>query len=178
MKLRTLLLTLALSPFALQADETSHRQAAAKVLEMTGSEKGLENTLPNFLEPTLARMRQQGLPEDIIQDMKSTVSAWFAREIKFEEVKPKIIDVWTKNYTEQELNDLAKFFQTEVGGKFLAKMPDVMKDSSMAVNEYMQAKQPALQTALAPLVERARAAQAAKGGSTTPTAPAVPAKKK
>src|SRR3954469_11453515 len=148
MKLRTLLLALALPPLALHADEASHREAAAKVLQMTDSEKGLENTLPNFLEPTLAQMRRQGLPEDIIQDMKSTVSAWFAKEIKFSEVKPKIVDVWMKNYTEQELNDLAKFFATEAGSKFLSKMPDVMKDSSLAVNEYMQSKQPALQAAL------------------------------
>jgi hypothetical protein len=182
MKLRTLLFTLALSPLALLADEASHRKAAEKVLTQTGSEKGLENTLPNFLEPTLQAMKRQGLPEDIVQDMKATVSAWFNKEIKYDEVKPKIVEVWMKNYTEQELNDLAKFFETDAGKKFLVKMPDVMRDSSLAVNEYMQSKQPALQSALEPLVARARAAQAAKGGSPAPggvpTAPAVPAKKK
>lgn len=181
MKLRIVLLTLALSPLALLADEASHRKAAEKVLALTGSEQGLTNTLPNFLEPTLQQMKRQGLPEDIIQDMKSTVSAWFSKEIKYEEVKPKIVDVWMKNYTEAELTELAKFFETEAGRKFLVKMPDVMRDSSLAVNEYMQAKQPALQKALEPLVQRARASQAGKAGSAAPgapTAPAVPAKKK
>lgn len=182
MNLRLLLLTLAFSPLALLADEASHRAAATKVIDLTGGEQGLENTLPNLVEPMLAQMRRQGLPEDIIQDVKSTVSAWFNKEIKFSEVKPKIVDVWMKAYTEPELIELAKFFQTEAGAKFLTKMPEVMKDSSLAVNEYMQSKQPALQTALGPLVERARAAQAKNGGggggSALPATPATPGKKK
>lgn len=169
MKLQALLVVLALSPAAF-ADETSHRHAASKVLDMTGSDTGLENTLPGLIEPMLQRMRQQGLPADIIEDAKSTVSAWFHKEVKWQDVKPKVVDVWMKHYTEQELNELSKFFASGSGKKFLEQMPHVMRESSIAVQSYMKSKESSLQTALQPLVERAKKAGAggASGGSPGP----------
>ena len=145
----------------LRANEVTHRRAAEKVVEATQVARSLEQTLPKLLDPMVDRMKEQGVSEALAQEMKTAITKWFNREVKWEEVKPQIVTLYMKEYTEEELNEMTVFFTSPIGKKVLAKMPDVIQQSAAIIQAYFRTKQESLQAALKPLVEKARAE---KGG--------------
>jgi hypothetical protein len=163
MRHATLLLSLSLllAPLV-RADEASHRAAAEKLVEVTDTSRRLQETLPTVLAPMIDNMKRQGLSAELTEEVKTVVTKWFQTEIKWEDIRPQIVELYAKEYSEAELNELLKFFASDSGKKFPEKMPTVMQSSMKIVQTYFQGKQASLQTALTPVIEKARAASGNK----------------
>lgn len=155
MKKYLLLLSLALTP-ALWADEASHRAVATQVVDASEGEKSLQTALPTLLGPMMEGMKKQGLSDSLVDEMKQAVTKWFNTEIKWEELKPQIVDLYMKEYSEAELKEMLKFFQSPTGKKILAQMPVVMQKSAALGQAYFQTKQASLQSSLGPIIQKAQ----------------------
>lgn len=154
MKLRSVwFVTLALCSSAF-ADDASHREAAARILEITKANTAMEAGFRAMVEPLVAAMRQRGMPEAATQEVRDAFNQWFSDEIKLEDIKPKIVDVYVKEFSEAELKELYAFYQTPTGQKAIEKLPVVLAQGTRIGTEYAQSKQPALQVKLKAIAEK------------------------
>ena len=154
MKLRFLwLLPLAICPL-IKADEASHREVALRVLEVTESDERMRVGFQTMIDPILAAMRQRGMPETATQEVRDAFEKWFTDEIKWEDIKPRLVDVYVKEFTEAELKELHAFYQTPTGKKTIEKMPNVMQQSAKIGSEYAQSKKDSLQAKLKEIADK------------------------
>jgi uncharacterized protein len=107
-----------------------------------------------MIDPIIASMRQRGMPEAAAQEVKDVFGKWFAEEIKWEEIKPKMEDIYVQQFTEQELKELLAFYQTPTGQKAIEKLPIVMQQGAVIGREYAQNKSQSLQTKLKEIAEK------------------------
>ena len=110
--LAALLAFCAVAVFA--ADPTaSHRAAAVEFLEAKGTPQLLENTCRTILakqiaiQPQLAKHREKLLE-------------FYRRALGFEALKDDLAAIYAREYTEDELRELIRFYRSPVGRKSVA----------------------------------------------------------
>lgn len=61
-------------------------------------------------------------------------SYWAKAEklINYEDLIQKIIPIYTRNFTEQEIDDLLVFYRTSTGKAMIEKMPNILRESMNA----------------------------------------------
>jgi hypothetical protein len=136
------------------ADEATHREAAGRVLEITKADVAMKSGFQSMIEPIIASMRQRGMPEAAAQEVKEAFSKWFTEEIKWEDIKPKMVDIYVQQFSEAELNELHAFYQTPTGQKAIEKLPVVMQQGASIGREYAQNKSQLLQAKLKEIAEK------------------------
>ncbi|MCY4421115.1 MAG: DUF2059 domain-containing protein [Gammaproteobacteria bacterium] len=71
----------------------------------------------------------QGRHEEVIEDLapyRDIYLSWMRNHVSWEILKPKMIDEYRKEFTAEELNEIADFAETEAGAKMLAKIPVIL----------------------------------------------------
>jgi len=90
-----------------------------KMLELTGSGKMGIQVMQNLL--TSFKKSFPDVDEKFWDD--------FMREIKPEDLDALIIPIYDKYYTEEEIKQLIKFYNSPIGKKSIDKMPAIMQES-------------------------------------------------
>lgn len=150
---------LCIVPSVLFADEASHRKAANELIEMAGSFDAMRTAFKGAIEPMFDQMKQQGAPEAAITEIRQVVNDWFASEIKWEEMQPKITELYMQEFTESELRDIITFYQTPTGKKTLEKLPIILQKSMRIGQEYFQSKGEGLNAQIMKIVQKHKSAE-------------------
>lgn len=148
-----LLLCLSL-PVLSRGDEASHRAAAVRILDMVSGPQMMRAAFVTGAEPFIQSLKAQGANDAVTDDVRAAVMQWFDEEIKWEDLKSRIVDLYIKEFSEQELIDIGNFYQTPTGKKALAKLPALMQQGAQVGQQYAMAKQEALQKKLQVIVEK------------------------
>jgi len=148
------LLLLALRPAIARADDDTRTLLAQQVLELAYSPDNLRASFSGFLEPALDAMKREGMPDAARTEMRKAFTEWFDQEVKWAEIKPKLVQIYAHDFTEEELRTLLAFLQKPLGQKVIAKLPLVMQDGSLVGQQYFASKQDSLNARLAPIVEK------------------------
>lgn len=141
-KLLALLFIALLAP--LHADTASHRKAAGEILDLAGGGNTMQAGALAFLEPMLQNLRQNGLPEEKVQQMAAAFKDWIEQDIKFDEVKSAMIDLYVREFSEEELKQILAFYKTPAGAKALTKLPLLMQEGVKIGADYAKTKEGAL----------------------------------
>jgi uncharacterized protein len=136
------------------ADEASHREAAVRVLEITNADKAMQSGFQSMIDPIVASMRQRGMPDAAAQEVKVAFNEWFTETIKWEDLKPKMAEIYMQQFTEAELKDLIAFYQTPTGKKAIEKLPTVTQQSAVVGREHAQKNGESLQLKLKQIAEK------------------------
>lgn len=86
--------------------------------------------------------------------------------IGWDKLKPDMVKLYTTNFSESELNDLVKFYQSPLGKKVLEKMPQLTQQSAQMTQAKLESAVPVVNKLLEDMTAQL-----------VPAAPA-PAKKK
>jgi len=103
-----------------RADEKSHRKTAEDLLKAMDVEKTMQASIDAALDlqikanPGLARF-------------KDVMKKFLTKHMSYASIKEDLIKLYVKEFTEDELKDLMKFYQTPTGKKFLKKAPVMMQ---------------------------------------------------
>jgi hypothetical protein len=112
------LITIALvfHPFVAVGGEQSHRKAAENLLIVMEVDKSLPKIVEQVVENQMQQNPQFAAQRDVFQQFLTKYLNWAS-------VKEDTITVFTKEFTEPELNKLTEFYKTPIGKKASEKMP-------------------------------------------------------
>lgn len=106
------------------AGDGSHRAAAEKLLKAMDVEKTMMETIDKMVELEVAGSPQLTLYQDV---MRKFFEKHMTGEVMFEAMAA----MYMEEFTEQELNELAAFYTTDIGRKSIEKLPIMTKKGAL-----------------------------------------------
>ena len=123
------------------ADEASHRAAVEKLFATMNMEKTHAASLEGILQ-------QQARQNPMMMQLQGTMRDFLNKHMGWASLKDDMIKIYQDGFSETELAELSKFYESPAGRKSLEQMP-VLNGKGMAVaQERMKAHLPELQAAL------------------------------
>jgi len=105
-----------------RADEKSHRKAAEDLFKAMDMEKTMEASIDAVLE-----MQVKANP--IMAKFKGVMKKFLSKHMGYSSLKEDLVKMYTTEFTEDDLKDMTKFYQTPTGKKLIKKTPQLTKKS-------------------------------------------------
>jgi len=138
------------SSFAL-ADAKSHAADAERFLKLANADK--------LTTPVYAQVQQlfaQHFEQAKTPAKKAVLESYTARAnqaldstIGWEKIKPEMVKLYTDNFTEDELEGLIKFYQSDLGKKMIATLPRLSAQSAQLTQAKLEQAVPKVNGILA-----------------------------
>lgn len=116
---------------SVSADNASHQQAVQKLFELTGMQQKIEESVDNVLALQLAQS-----PELI--DHKIVVQEFLERHIGWQSLKDALTDMYLKEFSEQEVNDMNAFYSSATGRKVIERLPALVQMRNQLASKRLQ----------------------------------------
>ena len=100
----------------LAADEAAHRQAVARLFELTAMQQKIEASVDTVLAMQLAQN-----PE--LQSQAGTVREFLERHVGWDSMQGVLTDLYLQEFSEQEINEMNAFYSTPTGRKVIERLP-------------------------------------------------------
>ncbi|HEU5078235.1 MAG TPA: DUF2059 domain-containing protein [Opitutaceae bacterium] len=175
MKLSKLVLAFALIAPTCWADSQA---LAEKLLDLTGTQKAMSSGFELGFKPVLNQMKAQGMPDELLNQIADASHQFFAENFKWQDIKPDIVKMYVQTFSEAELGDLVKFYESPTGKKAASSMPSLMQQTSAIAMGRVQNKMPEFQKHVMSLINDYRAKHPTPApGAAAPGAQDAPAAK-
>lgn len=99
---------------------------ARELMEVSGSSKLAMQILEQMITP----MKQ------VIPEVPDEFWSRFMAEVNPEELMAKVVPIYSEHYSLDELEQLIAFYRTPLGQKVIKEMPEIMKQSMAAGQEW------------------------------------------
>ncbi len=130
---------------ALAAEPTpggSHYKAAEKMLTLMDMETVLRRSIDEMLKAQIAQ-------NPGIAPFETVMRQFLMKHMSWDSLKADTIQIYMTEFTEKELDELNRFYATEVGKKMVEKMPTLMGKGAELGARRVQEHMPELQAAIA-----------------------------
>lgn len=145
---------LAILTFPAQAEVGSKIVSVEKMFAIIGIDEQFNGAFEAML-PTVDQLAARlDLDSDEKEELKNIYRAWFHQDIDRESMKKKMVDLYAGAFSQVEIEEITKFYQTPAGQKFLQKSPELMKLGGQIGMQEGQKKQQQLINRLTPFIEK------------------------
>jgi len=127
------------------ADEASHKRAALELLEVANTQKMLDQMMTSITSMMEEQCKTMKLPPDgkeAAAAFQREIMVWFSDFFVWEQMRDLYVDIYVDVFTEDELKELIRFYQSPLGQKVLKKMPELMQKSIEKTQTLLQNKMP------------------------------------
>jgi hypothetical protein len=131
-----------LQPAVARADEAGHRKAAESLLSLMNMDSVMSQSIDQMLQMQIKQNPAIGAYEQEMKNFLKKYMSWAG-------LKDDMVKIYMDEFTESELNELNKFYQTPLGKKTLEKMPTLLSKGAELGQRRVQEHLPELQTAIA-----------------------------
>lgn len=119
----------------------SHRQAAEALLTLVYPPGAFDKLIDQMLD---VQIKQRPEAAAIEPEMRS----FFSKYMSWNSLKGDIVDIYSRTFTESELRDITKFYQTPTGRKMSSMLPQLMQSGMEIGQKRVQEHLPELQEAI------------------------------
>lgn len=126
-----ILLLLAIGHASARADEASHRQAVARLFELTQMQQKIDESVDNLLALQLAQS-----PE--LRDHETVVREFLVRNIGWQSLEEAVTDMYMQEFTEEELNEMNAFYSSPTGKKVIERLPVLVQMRNQLASRRLQ----------------------------------------
>ena len=151
------------------ADAASHAASAETFLKLAHADKLGTPVYMQVQQMFAQRFEQTKAPaakKAVLETYQAKANTALDQAIGWDKLKPDMVKLYTANFSESELNDLVKFYQSPLGKKVLEKMPQLTQQSAQMTQAKLESAVPVVNKLLEDMTAQL-----------VPAAPA-PAKKK
>ncbi|MGJ8679425.1 DUF2059 domain-containing protein [Paraglaciecola sp.] len=138
--------------FTLSAPTLANESPIDKLFKVMSMEKqmegGFEAMLP-MIEQMTAKLKLDGAAKE---ELKGIFRAWFTEDLDRSKITNEIKKHYSESFSDEEITEITKFYQTPVGQKFLEKSTQLMKLGAQIGMQEAQAKQAQLMQRLSPFM--------------------------
>ncbi len=120
------------------ADDQSHRKAAEDLLNAMNVQKAMEAATDQMIEVQIKANPQ-------LAPMRDVLKQWVSKFLSYESIKDELITVYCGELTEDELKQIAAFYNTPAGKRWTEEMPKINAKTSQLGSAQAQAHQAELQ---------------------------------
>jgi uncharacterized protein len=120
---------------------SSHYKAAEKMLTLMDMETVLRRSIDEMLKAQIAQNPGMAPFETVMRQFLMKHMSW-------ESLKADTIQIYMSEFTEKELEELNRFYSTDVGRKMVEKMPTLMGKGAELGAKRVQENIPELQAAM------------------------------
>ncbi len=165
------------------ASDTAKREAAEEMLKATQVDIMMGQMFGQVDERFEQYYLQMGLPESnrpIFEKYAKKIHDLIAQETAWDKIKDEIVTAHTEVYTQEELEEITKFYKSPTGKKYLEKMQDMTRIVVSVMQQNMQRLNPQLQELTQQMQEelvKAQAEAAPEEQTEQPAGEAAPAEK-
>jgi uncharacterized protein len=138
-----------------RADDVSEAAKIHELLKLTKVERTLVQVQEQNLDQMKSSVFQQMFPVKLTPDQKAQVdsladkvAALMAKALSWNDLEPEYTKIYAKTFTEQQIDDLLAFYRTPTGQVIVDKMPVLLKESTVVVQQRVAAINPELQSLL------------------------------
>ncbi|VUD64765.1 hypothetical protein TDB9533_03396 [Thalassocella blandensis] len=146
--MRILLLALVLltsNVFASEATKQEKLKELINVMDMDSMVDSMYSQMEVMMQNMSTEMGVQPEEQPIFDEYYSKMTMVMREEISWKKMKPTVLEIYDKNFSEQEISDMLAFYKTETGQAILAKMPAVMQESMLMSQSLAQNAVPKIQ---------------------------------
>lgn len=130
-----LVLTLSAAPAAAQKPSAAAIATAKQIIALKGGDNIFSPIIPSVIEQSKSMFEQQNpaLSKDL-----ATVAAQLRTEFapKLDQVTDHVAEIYASRFTEQELNEILKFYSTPLGKKIIAQEPQAFAEGINYAREW------------------------------------------
>ncbi|MBF0492421.1 MAG: DUF2059 domain-containing protein [Deltaproteobacteria bacterium] len=140
-------ITLMLS-FNSYAQEMASRKSVEKFIELSEVQKMMDAIYSQIDRSFKGMADQIGISEKekpAFDKYTKKVSALVKKEVSWEKLKEPTLDIYSKHFTEVEIQGLIAFYSSDVGKSMVKKMPLVMQDTMIMTQDMMKSIYPKIQ---------------------------------
>jgi hypothetical protein len=148
MKILTILCLLSLVTFTANAEQRSSKESVEKLMELTEVSKmmdAMQGQIGNMFNGMSAQMGISEKEKPAFNKYMQRVAALLANDMNWEIIKAPMIEIYSKHFTEKEVQGLISFYQSDLGKSMTQKMPLIMQDSMLVSQELMKDFMPKIQ---------------------------------
>ena len=149
------------------ADAASHAASAETFLKLAHADKLGTPVYMQVQQMFAQRFEQTKAPASkkaLLETYQAKANTALDQAIGWNKLKPDMVKLYTANFSESELKDLVKFYQSSLGKKVLEKMPQLTQQSAQMTQAKLESAVPVVNKLLEDM--------------TAELTPAAPAKKK
>ncbi|MFN3580926.1 MAG: DUF2059 domain-containing protein [Pseudomonas sp.] len=154
--------TLLLSPA--WADDASHRASAERFLRLANADGMTAPVYQQVARLLTAQFSQMGGSmqyESILREYQARAKAELDQELAWEAMRDELIELYLPVFTEEEFEQLADFYESEVGRKLMQHLPELTRDSMAISRDRVEEKVgPRIQALVDEMGEEVEARQA------------------
>jgi len=148
MRFFTVLCFASLITFGAHAESQSSKASVEKLMELTEVSKMMDAMQGQVSNMFSGMSKQMGITEKekpAFDLYMKKVATLIEENMNWEAIKAPMIEIYMKHFTEEEVNGLIKFYQSDLGKSMTKKMPFIMQDSMMISQELMKEFMPKIQ---------------------------------
>jgi hypothetical protein len=126
----------------------SSRDSVEKLLLLTKQDQIINQTFEQFKPLILQQFQQMSLTKEqsqIIDKYMGKMLDVMKEEMNWDQIKGDFIQIYTSVYTEEEIQEMIKFYQSPVGRKLIEKTPLIVQQSMALSQKYVQNILPKIQ---------------------------------
>ena len=119
----------------------SHNAAAEKFLTLANADKlgtPVYMQVQQMFAQRFAQTKAPASKQPVLESYQAKANAALDNAIGWNKLKPKMVDLYTQTFTEQELKDLVKFYESPLGKKVLREMPKVTQQSAQLTQQSLE----------------------------------------
>ncbi|WDY59316.1 DUF2059 domain-containing protein [Pseudomonas sp. PSKL.D1] len=123
------------------AATASHNAAAEKFLTLANADKlgtPVYMQVQQMFAQRFAQTKAPASKQSVLESYQAKANAALDSAIGWNKLKPKMVDLYTQTFTEQELKDLVKFYESPLGKKVLTQMPKVTQQSAQLTQQSLE----------------------------------------
>lgn len=127
------------------ADAASHAAEAERFLLLARADKLTVPVYAQVQQMFAQRFAESGSPkgqEATLERYQAKANAQITKAVGWDKIKPDMVKLYTSNFTEQELKDLIKFYQSPLGKKVMLKMPELTARSAQLTQKRIEGAVP------------------------------------
>ncbi|TLX63053.1 hypothetical protein DN820_13630 [Stutzerimonas nosocomialis] len=127
------------------ADARSHQADAERFLQMVQADKLAVPVYGQVQQMFAQRFAQLEAPADkqaTLERYVAKADAELDKAIGWPKLKPEIVELYTSTFTEQELKELIAFYESPIGKKMMARLPELNARSAQLTQVKLEAAVP------------------------------------
>lgn len=143
-----------------EAEKQEKLKALVSVMDMDAMVDTMYDQVEAMMQNVSVQMGVKPSEQPIFEKHHAKITGLLKSEMSWEKMEPMVIDIYSRNFTEQQIDDLLAFYQTETGQALIKKMPTVMQESMLIGQSMMQQSIPKIQAMAQELAQELQQARA------------------